>query len=716
LIDNSPSSRHVANFHTQVTDPAVSVLHSGFPRDEPSSERSSLSRPSAKAIYKQRKEYAEAITRQPDNFQFRVEVQEVHTVDDCISQLKQLDAQGRVWGQDMLLEVQGSSLQLTDIETKEELESFPLSAIVEVKAVLHSCVYDSILTITVRERNKSRTSVFLFQCEEMGAEHVRADLDKAIDQRREETGKQDNLRDNLENIIGQQGPRQQRNKPPPLLPPVDRWSGPEPHSSQWTTPDYEEDNYSQQFTPQEEPQYMPEEPPDLQQAELERNVEILNHVLNDVELFIGQVGAVVAQTPGKEKKKNKKNKSKKNAPVQGLPSTGEFASCMQKIKYGFNLLGKLNGKIHNPSAPDFVHILFSALGFLTSNCPWRDLPPSVLIPLLTPPAIQLLRQVVSPEEDQLWRSLGDAWNVPRSQWPDGNNIPPYIPEFSDGWQPPTPVMPPTANRASMRQESRRDVPERENMFTPEQCLPDLCTDHLHLSVSKDFPKCLFLLFFISITFQSSNENPRYMRVMYDFMARNNQELSIMKGDIVQVCQNLVNISNENPRYMRVMYDFMARNNQELSIMKGDIVQVLDGSRQWWKVRNIREEEGFVPHNVLETMEENPQAEYQDVLNPPSLNKTSKPQEVKAWLEYKGFSKITVRCLGVLSGSLLLGMTRDELKSVCPEEGGRVFFQLQAVKSSLAVSSLNNPPPNTHTPLWASESYTHHCTKSTPFRV
>uniref|UniRef100_W5MZM0 EPS8 signaling adaptor L3b n=1 Tax=Lepisosteus oculatus TaxID=7918 RepID=W5MZM0_LEPOC len=548
-------------------------LSNGFLRDEPSSERSSLSRPSAKAIYKQRKEYAESITRQPDNFQFRVEHlftseldnREVHTVDDCISQLKQLDAQGRVWGQDMLLEVQGSSLQLTDIETKEELESFPLRAIVEVKAVLHSCVYDSILTITVQERNKSRTSVFLFQCEEMGAEHVRADLDKAINQRREETGNQDNIRDNLENIIGQQGPRQQRNKPPPLLPPMDRWSGPEPHSSQWTTPDYEEDNHSQQFTPQEEPQYMPEEPPDLQKAELERNVEILNHVLNDVELFIGQVGAVVAQTPGKEKeKKSKKNKSKKNAPVQGLPSTGEFASCMQKIKYGFNLLGKLNGKIHNPSAPDFVHILFSALGFLTSNCPWRDLPPSVLTPLLTPPAIQLLRQEVSPEEDQLWCSLGDAWNVPSS--------------------------------------------------------------------------------------------------------------------------------NENPRYMRVMYDFMARNNQELSIMKGDIVQVLDDSRQWWRVRNIREEEGFVPHNVLESMEENPQAEYQDVLNPPSLNKTSKPQEVKAWLEYKGFSKITVRCLGVLSGSLLLGMTRDELKSVCPEEGGRVFFQLQAVKSSLALASESGQDP------------------------
>ena len=39
--------------------------------------------------------------------------------------------------------------------------------------------------------------------------------------------------------------------------------------------------------------------------------------------------------------------------------------------------------------------------------------------------------------------------------------------------------------------------------------------------------------------------------------------------------------------------------------------------------------------------------------------------------------------------MLLGMTREELKAVCPEEGGRVFLQLQAVKSDMAVS--DTPP-------------------------
>lgn len=45
---------------------------------------------------------------------------------------------------------------------------------------------------------------------------------------------------------------------------------------------------------------------------------------------------------------------------------------------------------------------------------------------------------------------------------------------------------------------------------------------------------------------------------------------------------------------------------------------------------------------------------------------------------------TVRNLGMMNGALLLGMKRDDIRAVCPEEGGRVFFQLQAIKSSMAV--------------------------------
>lgn len=37
---------------------------------------------------------------------------------DCVERLKLLDGMGRVWGQDMVLEVRDGSLLMTDIETK----------------------------------------------------------------------------------------------------------------------------------------------------------------------------------------------------------------------------------------------------------------------------------------------------------------------------------------------------------------------------------------------------------------------------------------------------------------------------------------------------------------------------------------------------------------------------------------------------------------------
>lgn len=42
-----------------------------------------------------------------------------------------------------------------------------------------------------------------------------------------------------------------------------------------------------------------------------------------------------------------------------------------------------------------------------------DVPRSVVPPLLTVEALQLLSQSTSNEDKQLWASLGDSWNVPR---------------------------------------------------------------------------------------------------------------------------------------------------------------------------------------------------------------------------------------------------------------------------------------------------------------
>lgn len=137
--------------------------------------------------------------------------------------------------------------------------------------------------------------------------------------------------------------------------------------------------------------------------------DILNHILNDVEVFIGRIAAAGAKNLKKNKKKKKGNSSASIIciiihvkqlragfllcvpAVKGMPSAEEFAACLQKIKYGFNLLvcvfshacmapsdqtsqavmmgclwqGELNGLIKDPSAADFVHSLFSTLKFVS---------------------------------------------------------------------------------------------------------------------------------------------------------------------------------------------------------------------------------------------------------------------------------------------------------------------------------------------------------------
>lgn len=51
---------------------------------------------------------------------------------------------------------------------KAELEAIPLRWVLESKAVLDSCAYNSVLTITVDERDKRSPQVYMFQCEETG--------------------------------------------------------------------------------------------------------------------------------------------------------------------------------------------------------------------------------------------------------------------------------------------------------------------------------------------------------------------------------------------------------------------------------------------------------------------------------------------------------------------------------------------------------------------
>uniref|UniRef100_A0A3Q3XCP6 PTB domain-containing protein n=1 Tax=Mola mola TaxID=94237 RepID=A0A3Q3XCP6_MOLML len=135
---------------------------------EGSSQTSDLSRPSAKSIYCK-------LTRTEWRY---LDGRELRSLADCVERLKSLEELDRVWGQSMLLEVHGPKLLLKDIETKTELESVALSDIAELKAVLDSGTFHSLLTISVQTSRK-RTTIFMFQCEDVRVRtSTRAQLSK----------------------------------------------------------------------------------------------------------------------------------------------------------------------------------------------------------------------------------------------------------------------------------------------------------------------------------------------------------------------------------------------------------------------------------------------------------------------------------------------------------------------------------------------------------
>lgn len=51
-------------------------------------------------------------------FTCELDGRELKTVEDCVTKLKRLDSKGRLWPQEMIMEVQRGYLVLSDIETK----------------------------------------------------------------------------------------------------------------------------------------------------------------------------------------------------------------------------------------------------------------------------------------------------------------------------------------------------------------------------------------------------------------------------------------------------------------------------------------------------------------------------------------------------------------------------------------------------------------------
>ncbi|XP_067438103.1 epidermal growth factor receptor kinase substrate 8a isoform X5 [Thunnus thynnus] len=765
----------------------------------------------AKALYEQRKHYTKtSINSLTDTSQYHVEhlttfvldrKDGMITVDDGIRRLRLLDAKGKVWTQEMLLQVEEKTISLIDQETKNELENFPVGTIQHCQAVMNACTYDSILALVCKESGQIKADLHLFQCDDIKANLIQADIESAMIDAK--GGKVKKRPEALKMILKSDGAI----PPPPAAP------APEPPATTTNQVDVKSrvaawsawTNEQQDYEKQRQLLLDEDGPVEMTAARVDRDVQILNHILDDIEFFVTKLQKA-AEAFNELSKRKKTKKGKKKGPGEGVltlrskpPGEDEFVDCLQKFKHAFNQLGKLKDHIQNPSAVDLIHFLFNPLRMVV-QAGSVDLARSVVVPLLTREAIDFLHASGTAEERHLWVTLGDGWTKCRLEWPKDHYFPPCLLRFRDGWEPPAlpSVTPSQDQELSQLAESlaNADVQRQEELrfrLAQEQ------------STVQKFPPA------DGYAFSSAYKR---MQVLDQDSA-----MAAFKQAISRHVDRSFDVDDRGqPKlFAKSKYDFVARNNTELSVLKDEVVEVLDDRKQWWKVRNGGGMFGYVPNNILEitkavdmtgrgepiyshtiqqllgelnekqttrtdfipskpaatpmppapmppppaparlptpplpppaaeparpvtssssvsrqnstTSSDNGSVAMRDHNNqrPAPVNRRksnmeevqdelmhrltlgrsaqkkfpissrsssslasasisydSSADEVKAWLETKGFSPVTITSLGVLTGAQLFSLNKEELKTVCPDDGARVFSQVTVQKAALEV--------------------------------
>ncbi|MBN3294963.1 ES8L2 protein, partial [Amia calva] len=640
----------------------------------------------------------------------------IATVDDAVKKLILLDSKDKIWTQEMLLQVSDSAIRLLDCDSQEELENFPLPTVQLCQTVLNQTRYPSVLLLVCQDSEQHRPDIHFFHCDEVEAEMVHADIDSALgDSKHGKKMRPQTLKVNQEKM---------KRRRESILPPSPAPSPARPRGkgrvAALPSSQKEGERQGSSFPEQEESHK------DLAQR-IEKDVQILNCALDDIELFVARLQkAAEAFNQLNQRKRSKKNKKK--APAEGMltlrakpPTQAEFTDSLQKIKLAFNLLAKLRKHIQNPSAAELIHFLFGPLEMVLQSCGGPEVAQSVLSPLLCREAVQFLRGHLSPTETSLYELLGDAWTRPRADWPRDQYVPPYHPKFRNGWEPPAELF-------------------RGVAWETEGSAPLTPTPEYRRKPSTDEVRVR----------EREKERGRGR-------GRGKEGWFEKKRDRRMECKP--------KKYVKIRYHFVARNANELSVLQDE---VLEDDKQWWLLRSRIGQAGYVPYNILDIvkLEEHglPEPLYSQPFRGPAspsspagqggsfemggANKPHKekdlkyltiyffkyvkykkinwtnevtedsvgtktsmhmalaqeltlndellmritnkppprnfrverpasalplafdspPTQVTAWLQSKNFTKPTVECLGILTGAQLFSLNKEELRKVCGEEG------------------------------------------------
>ncbi|KAL6030861.1 hypothetical protein STEG23_015678, partial [Scotinomys teguina] len=291
-----------------VTEVACVILNCESTVINTTAKEASLSRGGSGTCPEQRKRYSTVVMA--DVSQYHVnhlvtfclgEEDGVHTVEDASRKLAVMDSQGRVWAQEMLLRVSPGHVTLLDPVSKEELESYPLDAIIRCDAVMPRGRSRSLLLLVCQEPERAQPDVHFFQGLLLGAELIREDIQGALQNYRSGRGERRAaaLRATQEEL--QRGASPAAETPPlhrrpsvrAVISTVEPSTGrgrpqvePIPETEEARRPSLARTTTGN--TNPTSPDLGPRGP-ELAGLQAERDVDILNHVFDDVESFVSRL-------------------------------------------------------------------------------------------------------------------------------------------------------------------------------------------------------------------------------------------------------------------------------------------------------------------------------------------------------------------------------------------------------------------------------------------
>ncbi|CAL1595722.1 unnamed protein product [Knipowitschia caucasica] len=600
---------------------------------------------SAKALYEQRKKYSNSNCIMQETSQYHVEhlstfimdkSESILTVDDAIKKLVLLDTKDKIWTQEMLLQVTDRAVRLLDCDTQEELENFPLSTIHMVQPVLNQSRYKSVLLLMCQDRDQHHPDVHFFHCDQVEAEMVHADIDSAIgDNKHGRNQRLQTLKVNQEKM------KRQTILPPAAKNHTPKGERPRPR-------DRRPSGVSE-----------PETQESLAQL-IERDVQILNCALDDIEIFVSRLQKA-AEAFSQLNQRNKSKKNKKKAPAEGMltlrakpPSEAEFIASLQKLKLALNLLAKLKKHIQNPNASELVHFLFGPLELVLQSCGSPELARSIISPHLSRDTVDFLRGHMTPKESTIFELLGEGWTKPRAEWPPDKCGPLYLPVFLNGWEPPADHF----RTAPWETEGPKDLGPAPGTY-PGPSVPS-----------------------------SGSHSRKFAKILYHFVARNSNELSVLQDEVLEVIEannQWWKLRNRSGQAGYVPFNILDLVEEpEAQGYMPPLSPLSPPSPLQSPMNQVNEE-------LLLQITANKPKPMKPIIHVPAkpqvpLTFDSAPDQVVLWLNSKDFSKQTVECLGILTGAQLFSLNKEELRAVCGQEGNRVYSQMTATKAKLESSS------------------------------